>query len=243
MHKLLQAGNQARIWDEKMAAANKKLEELGFPGMIGGSSRMPFDHIGDYLRGTREIMMDIFRRPGKLQEAMERFVPLMVEMGMSRIKMGDCPIVTFPVHKGSDEFLSDSQYREFYWPTCRKVMDALFAEGLMVRMFAEGRHNSRLELLRDELPKGKTIWYFDYTTDMERAKRTIGDVACVIGNVPVALLSTVTPEQTTEYCRNLIAVAGRGGFIFSTGAGVDRNAKIENIRAMIKCAKEYGVYS
>jgi hypothetical protein len=244
IYKLLEAGSQARIWDEKTAAASRKLDGLGFPGMTGGGSRMPFDHIGDYLRGTREIMMDMFRRPEKLQEAMERFVPLLVEMGMSGLKMGDCPIVTFPVHKGSDEFLSDHQYREFYWPTCRKVMDALFNEGLMVRMFAEGRHNRRLEFLRDELPKGKTIWYFDYTTDMERAKKTIGDVACVMGNVPVALLSTGTPEQTVEYCRKLIDIAGKGGgFIFSTGAMVDRNAKLENIKAMIKCAKEYGVYS
>jgi hypothetical protein len=244
MRKLMEAGNQARIWDEKMGAAGKKLDGLGFPGMTGGGSRMPFDHIGDYLRGTREIMMDMFRRPEKLKEAMERFVPLLVEMGMYGIKMGDCPIVTFPVHKGSDEFLSDSQYREFYWPTCRKVMDALFNEGLMVRMFAEGRHNSRLEFLRDELPKGKTIWYFDYTTDMAKAKATLGKVACIMGNVPVALLTTGTPEQTTEYCKKLIDVAGKGGgFIFSTGAAVDRNGKIENVRAMIKCAKEYGVYS
>ncbi len=244
INKLLKAGKQAREWDQKLAAANKKLDGLGFPSMTGSSSRMPFDHIGDYLRGTREIMTDMFRRPEKLQEAMERFVPLIVEIGLAGVKMGACPIVTFPVHKGSDEFLSESHYKEFYWPTCRKVMEALFEEGLMVRMFAEGRHNSRLETIRDDLPKGKTIWYFDYTTDMARAKETIGDIACVMGNVPVALLSTGTPEQTVDYCRKLIEVAGKGGgFIFSTGASVDRHAKVENVKAMIKCAKEYGVYS
>jgi len=243
MQKLLEAGNQARVWSDKLADTHRKLERLGFPGMTGGNSRIPFDHIGDYLRGTREIMMDIFRRPQKLHDAMERFVPLLVEMGMSGIKMGDCPIVSFPVHKGSDEFLSDSQYREFFWPTCRKVMDTLFEEGLIVRMFAEGKHDSKLEFLRNELPKGKTIWYFDCTTDMELAKNTIGDIACVMGNVPSSLLSTGTVEQTIEYCRNLIDIAGEGGgFIFATGAGADRNAKPENVKAMIKCAKEYGVY-
>jgi hypothetical protein len=243
MQKLLEAGKQARQWSEKLAETHRKLEGLGFPGMTGGNSRIPFDHIGDYLRGTREIMMDIYRRPQKLHNAMERFVPLLVEMGMSGIKMGDCPIVSFPVHKGSDEFLSDRHYREFFWPTCRKVMEALFDEGLIVRMFAEGKHDSRLEFLRNELPKGKTIWYFDCTTDMELAKNTIGDVACVMGNVPSSLLSTGTVDQTIEYCRNLIDIAGEGGgFIFATGAGADRNAKPENIKAMIKCAKEYGVY-
>ncbi len=243
MHKLLEAGNQARTWSEKLADTHKKLERLGFPGMTGGNSRMPFDHIGDYLRGTREIMMDIFRRPQKLHDAMDRFVPLLVEMGMSGIQKGSCPIVSFPVHKGSDEFLSDRHYREFYWPTCRKVMNALIKEGLIVRMFAEGNHDSRLEFLRDELPKGKTIWYFDCTTDMELAKHTIGDVACVMGNVPSSLLSNGTVDQTIQYCKNLIDIAGEGGgFIFATGAGADRNAKPENVKAMIRYAKEYGVY-
>ncbi|MFC1948340.1 hypothetical protein ACFLXY_10535, partial [Chloroflexota bacterium] len=59
MYKLLQAGNQARIWEEKLGYTYRKLEGLGFPSMTGGNSRIPFDHIGDYLRGTREIMMDI----------------------------------------------------------------------------------------------------------------------------------------------------------------------------------------
>ena len=35
-----------------------------------------------------------------------------------------------------------------------------------------------------DLPKGKTIWLFDQT-DMARAKETIGQVACIQGNVPL----------------------------------------------------------
>lgn len=244
LNKLMQAGQEALEWQRKLSAANKKLDSLGFPSVAGGSSRMPFDHIGDYLRGTRDILADMFRRPDKLIEAMERFVPLMIEMGMSGIRMGSCPIVTFPLHKCSDEFLSEKHFRTFYWPTFRKVIDGLVQQGVMVRLFAEGRHNSRLEIIREDMPKGKTIWYFDYTTDIALAKKIIGDVACIMGNVPVALLCTATPEETTAYCRKLIDTAGKGGgFVFSTGAGVDRNAKIENIRAMLKTAKEYGVYS
>lgn len=111
---------------------------------------------------------------------------------------------------------------------------------LIPRVFAEGGYNSRLAIIRD-LPKGRTIWHFDYT-DMTRAKEILGDIACIQGNIPVALIHTGTPDQMEAYCRKLIDTVGKGGgFILSTGAGIDRGGKLENVLAMIKCGKEYGV--
>ena len=78
---------------------------------------------------------------------------------------------------------------------------------------------------------------------MARAKETIGDVACIMGNVPATRLHTGTAEETAEFCRHLIDVAGKnGGYLFSTAA-IDRKAKVENVKSMIKTAREYGVYS
>jgi uroporphyrinogen-III decarboxylase len=68
---------------------------------------------------------------------------------------------------------------------------------------------------------------------MDRAKKTVGQVACIAGNVPVSLLCTATPDDVQAYCKNLMDVAGRdGGFIFSTGAGM-QGAKPENVKTMI----------
>jgi len=54
---------------------------------------------------------------------------------------------------------------------------------------------------------------------------------------------TGSPAEIKAYCRNLIEVCGKGGgYILSPGsAGIDR-AKIENLRAMVEAAREYGVY-
>jgi uroporphyrinogen-III decarboxylase len=92
-----------------------------------------------------------------------------------------------------------------------------------------------------DLPKGKTIWLFDQT-DMAKAKRTIGTVACIQGNVPLSLLYAGTAEETAAYARNLIDTAGEGGgFILDVGAVADMG-KDENLHAMIDTAKEYGRY-
>jgi uroporphyrinogen-III decarboxylase len=136
--------------------------------------------------------------------------------------------------------MSQAQFDKFYWPSLKKVMDAFIEEGLTQLLFAEGGYNTRLEYV-NQFPRGTVTWLFDQT-DMARAKEIIGKDCCIQGNVPSSLIVTGEPSQVKEYCRNLIEVAGRdGGFILGPGAGAE-NPKIENLRAMVEAAREYGVY-
>jgi hypothetical protein len=55
-------------------------------------------------------------------------------------------------------------------------------------------------------------------------------------------MATGTPKQVKDYCKKLIETcAPGGGYILGTGAAID-NGKVENLRAMIDSAKEYGTY-
>ena len=74
---LLKAGEEAVKWREAVSISNKKVMATGFPMFRGGGCRAPFDVLGDTLRGTRGIMLDMYRQPDKLLEAMERLTPLM----------------------------------------------------------------------------------------------------------------------------------------------------------------------
>ena len=44
------------------------------------------------------------------------------------------------------------------------------------------------------MPKSGVVWYFDQT-DMKQAKKVLGDISCIAGNVPSSLLVTGTPVQ------------------------------------------------
>ena len=103
----------------------------GYPGMAGGLAKAPFDTLGDTLRGTRGIMMDMFQRPDKLQEAMERLVPLVIDSAIGTIEMTGTPMIFFPLHKGADGFMSTQQFQTFYWPPLKKVIMALVNEGIL----------------------------------------------------------------------------------------------------------------
>ena len=105
---------------------------------------------------------------------------------------------------------------------------------------AEGRYNNRLKQIADT-PKSGVVWYFDQT-DMKEAKKMLGDVSCIVGNVPSSIIITGTPQQVKESCRKLIEVcAPGGGYILSGGAGIDKG-DAKNLRAMMQAVEEYGKY-
>jgi len=113
-------------------------------------------------------------------------------------------------------------------------------EGLVPMPFAEGKYTNRLKQITDT-PRSGIIWWFDQT-DMAEAKKILGNVSCIAGNVPTSLMMTGTTEQVKENCRQLIEdCAPGGGYILAGGAHIDTD-KIENLHAMMDAAKEYGTY-
>ncbi len=238
---LLVTGQEALKLREVVAACDKALNEAGFPIPTGDSTKAPFDVLGDTLRGTKGIMIDMYRQPDKVLEALKRLTPLMINMGIDGARASERPLVFIPLHKGANGFMSDEQFKRFYWSTLREVILGLIVEGLVPFIFAEGVYNnSRLEIVKD-IPRGKTLWLFD-DTDMTKAKKVLGNTACIAGNVPISLLSTGKPDEVKTYCKKLIDVAGKdGGFIMASGAVIDQ-AKPQNLRTMIEFTKEYGVY-
>ena len=237
---LMDAGKEGMKWQEVVMECSQEALEAGLPSIWGGLSGAPFDMIGDFLRGTHGIMLDMYRQPDKIIEAMERITPIVIDEAVASANATGCPVVVMPLHKGDDTFMSDKQYRTFYWPTFRKVMMGMINEGLVPMPFAEGRYNRRLEVIKD-LPRGSVIWWFDQT-DMARAKEVLGDTACIAGNIPASVLCTGTPQAVKESCRQLIKVcAPGGGYILTGGVAMDKGNP-DNLRAVMEAAKEYGVY-
>jgi uroporphyrinogen-III decarboxylase len=154
-----------------------------------------------------------------------------------------CNAVTvgFPLHKGADGWMSPKQYEKFYWPSLKRVMHAFINEGLICQMFAEGGYNTRLEVVKDDFPKGSVVWWFDQS-DMALAKKVLGDKYAIQGNVPSSLMVTGSPADVKACCRKLIETCGEGGGYIMAAGCIAENPKLENLRAMMEAVREYGVY-
>jgi uroporphyrinogen-III decarboxylase len=237
---IIDYGVETAKWMGPIMEFSQEATAAGYPTIFGGQSHAPFDILADTLRGTKGIIMDMYRQPDKLLAAIEKVTPMNIAVGLEGANMSGKPVVFFALHKGDDTFMSNKQYEKFYWPTFQKVILGLIEEGLVPLLFAEGRYDNRLEIIKD-LPRGKVVWHFD-RTDMFQAKKILGDNACIAGNVPASLLVTGTPREVKEYCRKLIEVCGEGGgFILTGGASIDKGNP-DNLRAMTEAVMEYGVY-
>jgi uroporphyrinogen-III decarboxylase len=237
---LLEAALEGVKWQAAIMDVGKAAKEAGIPSVWGGMSGAPYDLMGDMLRGTKGIMMDMYRRPGKLKEAMERLTPIIINEAVGAANASGSPVIFMPLHKGTGGFMSTKQFETFYWPTLKKVMIGLIEEGLVPMPFAEGDYSERLDIIKD-MPRGTVIWYFE-TMDMARAKKIVGNNACIAGNLPASILCTGTPQDVKNGCRKLIETCAQdGGYILTGAASMDKGNP-DNLRAMMEAAKEYGVY-
>jgi len=236
----IKAGEEIERWQKYVNDCGQAALEAGIPSTRGGMALAPFDILGDSLRGTQQVFMDMFRRPEKVFKALDVIAGFTIRNAIEQVNASDGFMVSFPLHKGDDTFMSQEQFDTFYWPSLKKVMLALIKEGIMVSLFAEGRYTNRLQRI-SELPKGWSQWHFDQT-DMAKAKEVLGGKVCLAGNIPASLICTGTPEQIKEHCRKLIATCAKGGGYILTGGAAVTETTAENLKAITEAAKEYGVY-
>ncbi len=223
-----------------LGAHGKRLAEAGYPMSWSAFGAAPFDLIGDFLRGRKGVMLDMFRCPEKLEAAAEKMLPMAVEMAVRGAAMSHNPRVFIAIHGGVEGFMSLDQYKRFYWPTLQRLLTALAEAGLNPFVLVEGGSNSRLETMAD-VPAGKVCYWFDHV-DMRRAKEVLGHRVCIAGNVPVALLKVGSADDVRAYCKDLIdTVAVDGGFIMGS-SGQTEDVNIDNVKAMVDFTKEYGAY-
>lgn len=168
---LLDAGNEAMAWIQKVMGYEMQARGLGFPGAFGGATKAPFDILSDTLRGTRATMLDMYRQPDMVMKAVERLTPLAISQGVRGATFAGCPVVFIPLHKGADGFMSDAQFKKFYWPSLKAVILGLAAEGCVPFCFCEGSYNTRLESLK-ELPDRPACGYSTGRTWARRRRQS-----------------------------------------------------------------------
>lgn len=147
----------------------RRITAMGFPSLFTGFGAAPFDMLGDTLRGTRGILMDLYRHPDLVIKACEKILDM---SPIPDIPIGAPPLVMMPLHKGDDSHISLKHFEKFYWPTFKQLLLNMIDDGLIPAPFAEGTFDQRLEHLR-ELPPASVLWFFD-RTDMHKAKDILG---------------------------------------------------------------------
>ncbi len=232
----VEAGARAKQSAQRLAAA-------GFPPsrFRGVLLEAPFDFMSDTLRGMRGIFLDMLRRPEKLLAAEEKVARFQVKHAIAFSRTTGINYVGFPLHRGSDGFMSLAQFEKFYWPQLKGMWLELIDNGITPHVFYEGVWDQRLKYLAD-LPRGKTAGMFQ-SSDIFKVKEVVGDTMCIIGGMSNSLLQSGTVEEVRERTKEVCRIVGKGGgFIMGTGIGELEGCQPELIKAWVNATREYGVY-
>ena len=239
LDKVIKAADEVGRFGKHNADFNQRMASLGYPLTNGVTSVSPYDFIADYFRGARGMMTDLFRHKDKLLQALEKSTIWLLRQTVRQAQASGNSIVLIPIHWAPDNFMSDQQFRTFWWPPFRKMMLGMIDAGLVPMPLWEADCTKRLEIIRD-VPAGKCIYWFE-RTDMVKAFEVLGDVVALRGNLSASLMTTGKPAEVDVEVRRLAEqVFHKGGkLILDAAFGVPDETPVENVRAMFQAARKY----
>ncbi len=200
--------------------------------------------IATRLRGTNEIMMDMYENPELVHALQAAIVPLDIAIGKALIDAGvdyifygadmECPVLLSPNH-----------YKEFVHAPTMAVCNALTAHGSYVLPHMCGdivKTGIVDELLKMDIhgimPGNLTQ---EKVLDLRELKEKVGEKICIFDNLnPNGPLLIGTPEEVTqETLTHLENARGMGGYIFSTAGTSSPYSPKENYLAMDRAVSEF----
>jgi uroporphyrinogen-III decarboxylase len=240
------AGDAEAQREHVLSTMMQEMAAMGFPEPLParGGVMPPFSSFSNTFRTFNGVVKDMYRRPEKLKAALQLMLDFRIARAVPAVKRPGHPTLgsSGEAHRVSDEFFSNKQFEEFVWPYWKKAMDKSYELGYeILSMFFEGRRDKQLHYFT-QFPKRSMLIRFA-ESDIFRAKEILGDKACIMGNVPIAMLQVASPSAVEEYCKKLIKEVGKnGGFILRCSTDFTQEARPENVKAMINSAEKYGRY-
>ena len=236
----MQAGDQIKKWFGSLGYLTGLVEELGFPVGAKFAANCAFDMFADNMRGIMQTLIDMHERPGELMEVIDKLEVISIQNAVGVIRATGAEFCFIPLHNGVNEFMGRDDFIKFYWKGLKNLMMAIIGEGCVPYVFCEGKYSQRLDIISD-VPKGKVIYMFE-ETDIGLAKRTVGKVAAICGNVPTALLMYGSKEEIADETKRMLEVcAPGGGFIMDNSIGLEE-CNLENLDVFFETAMLHGKY-
>jgi hypothetical protein len=241
---LAKAGRHVQEFRKSIGDANEELAQLGFPPFArfapGGVGGAPYDTLTSFLRGMKGSMLDMYRRPDKLLRACEAILDRRIACAIPADPNAKDypPRVGMPLWRGDPAFMSEAQFKKFYWPGLKKSLQTHVDLGYVPVPFFEAAFGDRLECLL-ELPKGKILASIE-AVDAVRAKEILANHTSLLVRCPNTC-KLWSLGQLESFIKDLIDKCGKNGGLIIVTKMPDR-ARIEDMQAMLQSIKEHGRY-
>ncbi len=203
-------------------------QELLVEGWVSGPCAAAAD-----MRGINRLMLDFADDPAFVRELLEfavevgmRFAGLQMEAGADSIGIGDA----------SASLVGPRIYKEFVWPSEKKLVDFIHSQGAKVRLHICGNTRRILEPIE---MLGCDLVDIDFLVPLKEAREKMGPDQALSGNLdPVRVIRDGSPVAVTNALEALHAAAGRR-WVVAAGCEIPRQTPPENLRAMTTFAQTH----
>jgi Uroporphyrinogen decarboxylase (URO-D) len=210
-------------------------EGLGVPVMTPFAFSSPYDLFCG-ARSIKEFMLDLHRRPDRVQAAIEAAMPVILGDIRGLVRAFGAKGAWVACARGAGEFLRPELWQRLVWPYLKQMVEVVLEEGAIPLLHFDSDWTRDLARFRD-LPKGRCILALDGKTDIFKAKELLGDHVCLLGDIPARMFTLGTPEEVRAYASRLVRELGPEGFILGPGCSIPPDARPGNVRAMYEAAQ------
>jgi uroporphyrinogen decarboxylase len=236
--KTFDLSKQKRMQDLHSMIGKLKQEVKGeFP--VIGFVHYPF-RTAALMRGVQEFFMDMALNPSFVQDLLDFCLDVCKAYAEIVIDAG-ADIIFTSQSVANRDCISRKHYEQFVTGHETELNNFLKAKGKKILHHTCGDWSDRFDLVAAEAPD---IAYVSATSNLAELKAKYGDRICLMGNVhAVDLMVRGTPQQVAEKAKECIeqAAAG-GGYILSGDCDLAPNTPAENMKALEKAGKTFGVY-
>jgi uroporphyrinogen-III decarboxylase len=196
------------------------------------------------LRGLSNALFDLLDEPEMVHAAMEKGAEMAIEKGKFNIDLG-LKVLRLNDSVANMSVISPGHWREFIKPHIKTVCDELHRYDKDVRIYCHICGNI-LPVTDDLIEAGiDCIGPLDPLGGFscEQVRKVVKDRVSLMGGVNTLSFMNSTEEEIFNEAKQCILETGsKGAFILGSGCVVPRDAKRENILALVRTSGECGVY-
>lgn len=218
-----------------LEAIKRIKDELGDTVCVTGRVAAPFSST-TLLYGMTESMLMLYDDPDLIKETIKFFTELQINFAMEQLKagadalwVGDC--------NASGHLISVDQYKEFAAESAGQLATAIRENGGFSYYHAS-EHSIPHLVAQAEI--GMSAVSVGPGLDLAVAKENAGSKVCLLGNVdPINFLLQSDAESVYNETKRVGANGIKGGgYLFNSGEMIPRDVPEENMKAMIRAARE-----
>ncbi len=208
---------------------NNRVPLIGFSGapwtllcyMVEGGGSKNFSFVKSLIYNNPKLAHSILN---KLADTIAKYLSAKIEAGADAVQI-------FDTWGGN---LSQNDFEEFSLRYIEKIIANIKRNGQPVIVFAKGVHYN-LNKIADA---GADVIGLDWTMDLGKVRKEIGDRVALQGNMDPTVLYGNKEKITNEVKRILSNYGDGTGHIFNLGHGILPDVKPENAKFFIETVKE-----